>query len=133
MKNPQDPSNNLKKSQTMRWGYTLLGLLFTGIGILGYLLPILPGTVFMLIATYFFSRSSPRLDSWLKNHRLFGKPIRNWEERKAISRPAKQIALFSMLCSSVMLLMTMENPFWLLMALLFFGACAWYVASRPDE
>lgn len=45
--------------------YALLGLICTGLGILGVWLPGLPTTVFILIALWAFSNSSERLYRWL--------------------------------------------------------------------
>lgn len=44
--------------------YALLGLLCTGLGIVGIWLPGLPTTVFVLIALWAFSKSSQRLYGW---------------------------------------------------------------------
>ena len=76
----------------MRGLWLTAGMLFLGLGLLGVLLPILPTTPFLLLAAWCFARSSPRLHGWLLGHRLFGPPIRNWEENGAISRPAKRLA-----------------------------------------
>lgn len=45
--------------------YALLGLVCTGLGIVGVWVPGLPTTVFILIALWAFSRSSQRLHAWL--------------------------------------------------------------------
>ncbi len=66
-----------------------LGWLFLLLGIVGIPLPLLPTTPFLLLAAFFFSRSSPRLHRWLRAHRLFGPIIRDWEEHKRISLRAK--------------------------------------------
>lgn len=81
----------------MRILWLAAGLFFTGLGIVGAFLPILPTTVFLLVATACFARSSPRLHGWLVNHPTFGPPIRNWELHGAISRAAKVLAIVTML------------------------------------
>lgn len=45
--------------------YGALGLLFTGLGILGVWIPGLPTTVFILLAMWAFSNSSKKLHNWL--------------------------------------------------------------------
>lgn len=80
----------------MRILWLAAGLFFTAVGIVGAFLPVLPTTVFLLIATACFARSSPRLHGWLVNHPTFGPPIRNWNENGAISRQAKRMAVGTM-------------------------------------
>lgn len=83
----------------MRWAYLGLGMICTGVGIAGVILPGLPGTVFLLIALWAFSRSSERLSLWLFNHPRFGRTIRAWHAERAIPRPAKIAALSMMTVS----------------------------------
>ncbi len=51
----------IARSPLTRFLFMVLGLVFLGIGILGYLVPGLPGTLFLLIAAWLFSMSHPRL------------------------------------------------------------------------
>lgn len=76
-----------------------LGLLFTGIGAAGLVVPLLPGAPFLILAAACFTRSSPRFDAWLVNHPRFGPPVRRWRERGAIPLYAKWIAGVSMAVS----------------------------------
>ncbi len=47
------------------------GLLFTGIGMIGVLVPVLPTTPFLILASVCFMRSSERFDKWLKSTKLY--------------------------------------------------------------
>jgi len=69
--------------------FVALGLVFVGMAYLGAILPGLPTTPWVLLASYFFSRSSPRLERWLKRSPFFGTLIRDWEEHRGIRRPIK--------------------------------------------
>ena len=61
-----------ERQTTARWLYILLAWLAVAIGVVGFALPVLPSTVFFLIALWAFFRGSPRFENWLFNHRLFG-------------------------------------------------------------
>jgi uncharacterized protein len=84
---------NVTRNPVLRYVWLGLGFFFTGLGFLGYILPGLPGTVFILIAVYFFARSSPRFYNWLLNNKLFGGIIRDWRAGKGLSLRAKLMAI----------------------------------------
>lgn len=63
------------------------------LGFIGLLLPIIPTTPFILVSIWFFARSSKKLENWLINHKIFGKSIRDWKEKGAISKKAKLSAI----------------------------------------
>ena len=77
--------------------YKPLGFLFLSLGLLGIPLPILPSTPFILLAAWFFARSSEKWHQWLLSSELSGPMIRNWESRRCISRRTKVVAIVSML------------------------------------
>jgi uncharacterized membrane protein YbaN (DUF454 family) len=116
----------------MRALWLAMGGLFLGLGLLGVVLPVLPTTPFLLLAAGCFAKSSPRLHGWLLSHRLFGPPIRNWEENGAISRPAKRLAAGSM--AAVFALSLVLGLSWkvLLAQGVLIGIGAAFVLTRPD-
>jgi uncharacterized membrane protein YbaN (DUF454 family) len=73
--------------------YVAVGLLCVGMAYLGAVLPGLPTTPWVLLASYCFSRSSPRLERWLKRSPLFGRLLRDWDEHRGIRRPVKVFAV----------------------------------------
>ena len=52
-------------------------------------MPLLPTTVFLLVALWAFSKSSPRFHDWLYRHPRFGPALRAWRRDRAIPLPAK--------------------------------------------
>ena len=84
------------------------GWVAVGLGTAGVFIPGLPTTVFILIAFYCFSRSSPRFARWLTEHPRLGSTLRPFIANGGLSRRAKHTALTAMwtsiLMSSVLLL-----------------------------
>ena len=73
--------------------YLVLGLFFVGVGILGVILPVLPTTPWLLLASYCFARSSPRLEAWLRRTPYFGHLIRDWEVHRGVRPRVKATAI----------------------------------------
>lgn len=80
-------------SRLVRAVYLFLGFLCLGLGIAGYIVPLLPGTVFLLMATFFFFRSSQRMYDWVLQHPWFGPLIRNYRAGHGIPRRIKIYAI----------------------------------------
>ena len=114
--------------------FLILGFLFLGLGILGVITPGLPTTVFILLAAACWARSSKRFYGWLLRHRMFGKMIIDWEERRAMPRFAKYIAWSMMLFSSAILFYRLPSEkLWIafLVSGICLGAGIW-MARLPD-
>ena len=72
-----------------------IGLICLGLGIVGYVLPGLPGTIFLIIAATLFVRSSDRLYKFVVNNRLFGRQVEEYLRTGAMPLKAKIISLVS--------------------------------------
>ena len=81
--------------------YIFLGSLFFTIGLIGYYIPILPGTIFMIIAAYFFMHSSDRLYKKITSNPYYGAPIKLYIEKHIISIKAKTLILSSMWIATI--------------------------------
>jgi uncharacterized membrane protein YbaN (DUF454 family) len=73
------------------------------LGLIGAFLPVMPTVPFVLLSAWAASRGWPRLEAWLLDHPVFGKSIREWRERGAVSRRAKYFAGGGMLASAILL------------------------------
>lgn len=62
----------------MRIVCVILGSISLGLGIIGLLLPLVPTTPFLLLSAACYARGSERFHSWLLNHRLFGRYLRDY-------------------------------------------------------
>jgi uncharacterized membrane protein YbaN (DUF454 family) len=112
--------------------FLLLGFASTTLGIVGAFLPLLPTTIFLILAAACFARSSPRLEAWLLDHRTFGPLIRNWRETGAIPRPAKAMAVTGMVLGFAVFWVGVHPKPWLAAVVaLALAGCAAFVVSRP--
>ncbi len=113
--------------------FLVLGLVFTALGIVGALLPLMPTTIFLIVAAGCFARSSPRMEAWLMDHAQFGPTLRAWREHGAIPRPAKVLACAGMALGFMVFFLTTHPQAWLALtvAAVLVG-CAAFVVSRPS-
>lgn len=130
---PENPQRTENIGPWARRAYLVVGLFFTGIGLLGAILPVFPSTVFFLIAIWAFSRSSPRLHNWLWSHPIFGPPIRDWFEYGSISPWAKVAALALIVSSFAVTAYVLWGRFWILVPVfLILSAVSTFIVTRPN-
>jgi uncharacterized membrane protein YbaN (DUF454 family) len=116
----------------MRYVWASLGIVSVAVGLLGVVLPLLPTVPFMLLAAFFFARSSERLHGWLLAHPTFGPPIIDWQERGAISARGKRIATLSILVVfGISLLLGLHWQLLLIQALVL-SCVLFFIWSRPS-
>ncbi|MEO8538405.1 MAG: YbaN family protein [bacterium] len=84
------------RSRVVRWAYLSVGTLLVGVGILGIFLPLLPSTVFFLMALGCYGKSSPSAYRWMTTNRLFGRQLRNYREEKGATISTKVVSLASL-------------------------------------
>ncbi len=109
-----------------------LGWLCVALGLIGAVLPLLPTTVFLILAAYFFSKGSPRLRHWLIEHAHFGPPIRAWEDTGSIAPKFKMIAVGMMAVTfSASVLFALPAKVLIIQAVCM-SAAAIYVLTRPN-
>jgi len=109
----------------------VLGCFFLVIGIIGIILPMMPGLVNVLIALFFFARSSPRMEAWILNHRLLGPPVHNWRTHRCMTRRNKVMAITMMWAGITWGVIKAPLPGKICAVLLgIYGT--WYIATRRE-
>ncbi|MBK6751138.1 MAG: YbaN family protein [Pyrinomonadaceae bacterium] len=89
------------------------GTLCVGLGVLGMFLPLMPTTVFLLLAAYCYSRSSEKFHNWLLNNRWCGSYIRNYKSGKGISLRQKVSTIITLWASIGFSVWLLAGGFWL--------------------
>jgi uncharacterized protein len=79
----------------MQYVWAGLGLICVALAAIGVVVPLLPTVPFLLLAAFFFARSSSRLHHWLLTHPSFGPFIDGWNSSGAIRPRAKRLATLS--------------------------------------
>ena len=102
------------------------------LGFIGFVVPGMPGTVFILISAWAAMHGSPRLHDWLLAHRVFGPVIRDWRANGTVSRKTKRMASWGMaVCALTLLLVPMG---WIArgLALVSMALVALWLWRRPE-
>ncbi len=81
------------RNPALRWTFRALGLTALAFGVVGAFVPGLPTTVWILVATFFFARSSPRFYNWVLNHPWFGRLVRDFRAGLGVPLWVKVLAI----------------------------------------
>ena len=107
--------SKLNRYKPIRILWILLGSLSVGMGVIGIFVPGWPTTIFLIVASYFYIRSSRRLYNWLINNKLLGIYIKNYLLGKGMSLKAKLVSLIIMwLFGLLSILMWIPNDLFLI-------------------
>lgn len=94
------------------------GTLCVGLGVVGIFLPLMPTTVFLLLAAACYARSSDRFYQRLIHHRFLGSYIRNHREGRGMARRDKVVTLVLLWVSISATMIWSVTAWWLHLLLL---------------
>ncbi|OLS40651.1 DUF454 domain-containing protein [Bacillus sp. MRMR6] len=76
--------------------YIILGFIALGFGVLGLILPVLPTTPLLLLASYFFVKGSEKFERWFKGTNLYKRHLESFiRERSMTLKQKLTILLFA--------------------------------------
>lgn len=87
--NKNSEIKNIQLPKFYRYFYLISGFLLVAIGVIGIFLPVLPTTIFLILASACFVKSSPKANEWLRNHRVLGIYIKNYQDKTGLTIKAK--------------------------------------------
>nr|WP_122339952.1 YbaN family protein [Pseudomonas caricapapayae] len=98
----------------LRWLWLGVAWVSLTIALIAVVVPGLPTTEFLLLATWASAKSSPRLHTWLWSHRLFGPLLQNWHNGRRVALGTKVSATLSMCLCAFLMWRSMPHEWWLL-------------------
>lgn len=88
--------SKIHENKSIRLLWIFLGSLSVGMGVIGIFVPGWPTTIFLIIASYFYIRSSEKLYNWLINNKILGIYLKNYYSGKGMPLKAKIFSILMM-------------------------------------
>ncbi len=131
MTEPQGVDNQLETGPR-RIALLICGWCNVVLGMIGAVVPGMPTTVFLIIALWAFTRSSPRLRRWLYEHPRYGPALRDWDRHGVIPPRAKRLA-GTMMAASLLIIAWFASS-WIMPAIVggVMAAVMLFILTRPS-
>jgi uncharacterized membrane protein YbaN (DUF454 family) len=102
------------------------------LAVLGFFLPLIPCTPFVLLASFLLMRSSPAMHRRLRQSRFFGRILTDWEEKHGI-QPRDKVRAIIVVVAGLLITTTFGNPSPLLQFLILFFVTIglWVIVRLP--
>jgi len=101
----------------LRYLLLVCGFIAFALGMAGVFVPVLPTTPFMLLAAFLFAKSSPRMDAWIKQTRVWKAYGAPFKETGGISKRKKaHIIGVSYLVMAISALVVQRPVVWAILA-----------------
>ena len=122
------------KSRVLRSLFLVLGFFFVGMAFVGIAVPLIPTVGPVLLAAFFFSKSSERFDDWLVNNRLFGGIVRDWRAGLGFTIRAKTIAIVAIVITFTISVVFVVEPTFIRIGLIVLASIlVVYIAQLPTK
>lgn len=89
--------------------WLIIGFLAMGIGMIGVVLPVLPTTPFLLLASFCLAKGSDKFHKWFVGTKLYKKHLDSFVKNRAMTLKTKLCILLPASAMLVMAMLVMSN------------------------
>lgn len=100
-----------EKKNPLRIMWLILGFLAMGIGAVGVILPVLPTTPFLLLASFCLARGSERFHRWFTGTKLYRRHLESFVRNRAMTLKTKFSLLIPASCMLILAFLAMSNVY----------------------
>ena len=100
-----------QKKNPLRIMWLLFGFLAMGIGAAGVVLPVLPTTPFLLLASFCLAKGSDRFHRWFTGTKLYRKHLESFVENRSMTLKTKFSLLIPASCMLILAFLAMQNVY----------------------
>lgn len=100
-----------EKKNPLRIMWLILGFLAMGIGAVGVILPVLPTTPFLLLASFCLARGSERFHRWFTGTKLYRRHLESFVKNRAMTLQTKFSLLIPASCMLILAFLAMSNVY----------------------
>ena len=100
-----------EKKNPLRIMWLILGFLAMGIGAVGVILPVLPTTPFLLLASFCLARGSERFHRWFSGTKLYRRHLESFVRNRAMTLKTKFSLLIPASCMLILAFLAMSNVY----------------------
>ena len=100
-----------QKKNPLRIVWLLFGFLAMGIGAVGVVLPVLPTTPFLLLASFCLAKGSERFHRWFTGTKLYKRHLENFVENRSMTLKTKFSLLIPASCMLILAFLAMQNVY----------------------
>lgn len=100
-----------EKKNPLRIMWLILGFLAMGIGAVGVILPVLPTTPFLLLASFCLARGAERFHRWFTGTKLYRRHLESFVRNRAMTLQTKFSLLIPASCMLILAFLAMSNVY----------------------
>ena len=100
-----------QKKNPVRIVWLLIGFLAMGLGAVGVVLPVLPTTPFLLLASFCLAKGSARFHRWFTGTKLYKKHLESFVENRTMTLKTKFSLLIPASCMLLLAFLAMQNVY----------------------
>ncbi len=110
------------------------GWISVALGVIGAFVPLLPTTPFLILAVWAFSKSSPATAHKIRQNKIVGPYVRDWQDSGVIPLRAKILSMLMMTIAVAYMYFRAHAPLWAVAsAVILFLAVSTFIVTRPSR